>query len=40
MCIRGFEIFKINLLEYCHETVMQARVNIRVILGMNRMKWQ
>lgn len=36
MCICGFEIFKINLLEYCHETVMQARVNIRVILGMNR----
>ena len=38
MSVCGFEIFKINMLECCHETVMQACVNIRVILGMNRMK--
>ena len=31
----GFEIFKINLLKSCHEAVMQACVNIRVILRMN-----
>ena len=28
----GFEIFKINLLKSCHEAVMQACVNIRIIL--------